>query len=252
MAMLEEIERFLNHELAVDMISDYMPNGVQVRGQPVVNRVVTGVSACVDLFDAAIAQQADLVLVHHGMFWEKEPRIVEGSMKQRLLRLLQHDMTLMAYHLPLDSHAVYGNNAQILAHLELKPEQPFGHYRGRTLSWIGSFAAPVAIEAVMTLAGRVFGGQPQVIPHGRTTIVRVAVCSGGAPELVREAKQAGADLFITGEMSEPLFHYAKEEAINVIVAGHHRTEKFGVQALGALLERRFGVQHRFVDINNPA
>ncbi|MBF0426937.1 MAG: Nif3-like dinuclear metal center hexameric protein [Magnetococcales bacterium] len=251
MASLSEIEPFLNQTLRAHAIADHLPNGVQVRGREQVQRVVTGVSACQAIFEAAVAAEADLVLVHHGMFWDQDPRVVEGSLKARLALLLRHDLTLMAYHLPLDCHPELGNNAQILQRLGLERGEPFGHYHGTALSCIGTCRAPLSLAVFQDRVRGLFGGEPLVLPFGPEPIARVAICSGAAPALIREAKTAGADLFLTGEGTEYIYHFAREEGIHFIAAGHHRTEKFGVQALGALLASRFGIDHQFIDLANP-
>ncbi|MBF0096651.1 MAG: Nif3-like dinuclear metal center hexameric protein [Magnetococcales bacterium] len=251
MVTLTELERYCHTLLNCSAISDYAPNGVQVRGREEIRTIVSGVSACLALFDAALAHQADLVLVHHGMFWEKDPRVVEGSLKKRLQCLLQHDLTLMAFHLPLDAHSELGNNAQILQRLNLTPGKPFGLYRGSHLSSIGQCPQGLSLEEMVQSVQALFGGDPLVLPFGPATIQQVAVCSGAAPELIREAKQKGADLFLTGEASEYVYHFAAEEEIHFIAAGHHRSERFGVQALGDTLARQFELQHHCIDIANP-
>ncbi|MBF0158179.1 MAG: Nif3-like dinuclear metal center hexameric protein [Magnetococcales bacterium] len=251
MASLTEIETVLNRELDRDSFTDYAPNGVQVRGREQVQRIVTGVSACVALFEAAVDQKADLILVHHGLFWDKESRVVAGSMKRRLQILLQQDITLMAYHLPLDAHPQYGNNIQIIKKLALTPVAPFGFYRGRPLSFMATTAGQQEFSGFVERLQQLFGTSITLFPFGPSTIQRIAVCSGGAPELASEAVAQRADLFLTGEVSEPLFHYAQEEGLNVIGAGHHQTERWGVQAVGAFIAERFGVTHQFIDIKNP-
>lgn len=251
MASLREMEIFLNTLLDKDAIADYTPNGVQVRGREVVHKVVTGVSACLALFEAAVAAGADLLITHHGLIWDKEPHIVEGAFKRRLKLLLDHDLSLISYHLPLDRHPQVGNNAGLLNGLALQAGEPFGYYRGIALSRMGRWSTARTLPQVVEQVQRLLGGQPLVLPFGPAAIATVAVCSGGAPELAREALQKGADLFLVGEASEPLFHFAREEGLHVIAAGHHRTEKFGVMALGGLLAEKFGVIHQFVDIDNP-
>lgn len=251
MIPLLDIERFLNQTLQPGGMADYCPNGVQVRGRPQVSRVVTGVSACLTLFQEAEKLAADLILVHHGLFWDREPRVVENSLKTRLKFLLERDVTLMAYHLPLDCHPELGNNAQILEKLALRRGEPFGVHRGVPLSWMGWLEPPVAFDAFCRRVADLFGGQPLVLPFGPPLLGRVAVMSGAAPDLIREAKSAGADLFLTGEAAQPVFHFAEEEGIHFIAAGHHRTEGLGVQALGAALAQRFGIAHHHVDVANP-
>ncbi|MBF0582945.1 MAG: Nif3-like dinuclear metal center hexameric protein [Magnetococcales bacterium] len=251
MISLTQLEQYANTLLKTATISDYAPNGVQVRGRAEVRRLVTGVSACQDLFQAATEQGADLVLVHHGMFWDKEPRVVEGGLKKRLKWLLEHDMTLMAYHLPLDCHPQLGNNIQILNRLHLEAGEPFGLYRNSHLSFIGQAPLPLSLPEFVGQLRALFGGEPLVLPFGPETVQRIAVCSGAAPELLREAKQKGADLFLSGEAAEPVYHFAREEEIHFVAAGHHRTEMFGVQALGEHLANQFALEHQFIDIPNP-
>ncbi|MBF0177514.1 MAG: Nif3-like dinuclear metal center hexameric protein [Magnetococcales bacterium] len=251
MTRLTEIEQFLAQTMRVDSIADHHPNGVQVRGRESVEKIVSGVSACQAIFDAAVAAEADLVLVHHGMFWDQDPRVVEGSLKERLKTLLQHDLTLMAYHLPLDCHPVLGNNAQILSRLGLEAGEPFGHYHGTALSHVGRCVSPLSIHEFSRQVRDLFGGEPLVLPFGPESVRHVAVCSGAAPALIREARALGADLFLTGEGTEYIYHFAREEKLHFMAAGHHRTEKFGVQAVGELLAARYGIHHQFIDINNP-
>lgn len=251
MTPLTTLEQYANNLLDVASFADYAPHGIQVRGREEVRRIITGVSACQALFQAAVDQEADLILVHHGLFWDKDTRVVEGMLKNRLKRLLEHDINLMAYHLPLDAHPTLGNNIQLLNRLSLKAVAPFGLYRQTHLSFIGEREGVWSLPACVARVREVLGGDPLVLPFGPERIRRVAVCSGAAPELVHEAKQKEADLFLTGEASEPLYYVAREAGIHCIAAGHHRTEKFGVQALGEHLADHFGLFHRFVDTGNP-
>ena len=251
MILLTELEQYSNTLLTTDSIPDYAPNGVQVRGKEKVERVVSGVSACLELFQAATEWQADLILVHHGMFWDKDPRVVEGSLKKRLKWLLEDDMSLMAYHLPLDCHPQLGNNSQILQRLQLEAGEPFALYRGTHLSRMGHRQPALSLSTCVAEITALFGGEPLVLPFGPDKIQQIALCSGAAPELLREAKQKGADLFLSGEATEYVYHFAKEEGIHYVAAGHHRTEMFGVQALGEHLASRFDLQHRFINIANP-
>ncbi|MBF0453381.1 MAG: Nif3-like dinuclear metal center hexameric protein [Magnetococcales bacterium] len=248
---MTNLETYLHDLLHVAHFSDYCPNGIQVRGRKRIERVMTGVSACQDLIRFAISWQADLLLVHHGILWDKDSRVVTGSYKDRLQLLLKNDLNLMAFHLPLDAHPVLGNNAQILQQLDLTQTGPFGRYRGGTLSFMGQCQQPLSLTNFSKKVKQRFGGSPLVLPFGPKKIKRVAVCSGGAPELVREAKERGADLFLTGEASEFVYHFAKEEKISLIAAGHHRTEKGGVKVLGDHLAEVFGLEHRFKNVPNP-
>ncbi|MEG3641143.1 Nif3-like dinuclear metal center hexameric protein [Magnetococcus sp. PR-3] len=251
MANLSEIENYLRETLESDRITDYCPNGVQVRGSDTITRVVTGVSACQALFEAAVAVGAQLIVTHHGLFWNKDSRVVEGMLKARLKLLLEHDITLMGFHLPLDMHPELGNNAQILKRLQLDPGEPFGQYKGSALSRIGRWNDTLSVEQVKRRLEQVFGGEALFLESGPKRIHKVAVCSGGAPELIHEAVAAGADLFLTGEASEPVYHVAREMGIHFVAAGHHRTEMFGVQALGETLADKFDLEHSFIDIPNP-
>ncbi|MBF0160846.1 MAG: Nif3-like dinuclear metal center hexameric protein [Magnetococcales bacterium] len=251
MPLLTELEQYANTLLNVTAITDYVPNGIQVRGRPEVARIVSGVSASLELFQAATEWQADLILVHHGMFWDKEPRVVEGSLKKRLHWLLQNDISLMAYHLPLDCHPQLGNNSQILQRLHLEVGEPFALYRGTYLSAMGLRRPAWSLSACVAEITALFGGEPLVLPFGPEQIQRIALCSGAAPELLREAHQKGADLFLSGEATEYVYHFAKEEGIHYVAAGHHRTEMFGVQALGEHLADRFALEHRFINSANP-
>ncbi|ABK42552.1 protein of unknown function DUF34 [Magnetococcus marinus MC-1] len=251
MANLTEIETHLRNILQCDRIDDYCPNGVQVRGGHNITRVVSGVTACMALFEAAVAVNAQLIITHHGLFWNKDPRVVEGMLKHRLKLLLEHDITLMGFHLPLDMHPELGNNAQILNRLQLIAGEPFGVYKGSALSKMGHWEQSLSLDQVQQKLQKLFGGEPLVLPYGPPNIRKVAVCSGGAPELIHEAVTAGADLFLTGEASEPVYHVAREMGIHFVAAGHHRTEMFGVQAVGERLAQTFSLEHTFIDIPNP-
>jgi dinuclear metal center YbgI/SA1388 family protein len=248
---INTLDGYLHKELNVEGFSDYCPNGIQVVGRKRIKRLMTGVSGSLALIEAAIAWQADLLLVHHGILWDSDSRVVTGSYKKRLQLILANDLNLMAFHLPLDAHPVYGNNARILEKLKLVQATSFGRYRGGTLSFIGKTSKAIPLPDFSKMVKKCFGGSPLILPFGPKTINKVAVCSGGAPELVREAKECGVDMFITGEASEFVYHFAKEEKINFIAAGHHRTEMFGVQALGKHLSKQFGLTHRFHNIPNP-
>jgi dinuclear metal center YbgI/SA1388 family protein len=248
---IKTLETYLHAELNVEGFSDYCPNGMQVSGRKRIKRVMTGVSASQELIKAAISWQADLLLVHHGILWDRDSRVVSGSYKKRLQLLLANNLNLLAFHLPLDAHGVFGNNAQILEKLHLDQAGPFGRYRDGTISFIGTARKTTSMVDFAKKVKKLFGASPLTLSFGPKKISKVAVCSGGAPELIREAKECGADLFITGEASEFVYHYAKEEKINFIAAGHHRTEIFGVKALGKHLSEKFGVVHKFHNIPNP-
>ncbi|MBF0110623.1 MAG: Nif3-like dinuclear metal center hexameric protein [Magnetococcales bacterium] len=252
MARLEKIERHLEQFLHVGQFSDACPNGVQVRGRRRIRKIVTGVSASLELFQVALERKGDAILVHHGLIWDKDSRIIEGSMRRRLGILLKHDLTLLAYHLPLDAHPGLGNNVLLLRGLGIEKLEPFGHYHHQNISFMGSLNQGVSLEKIIKRVKKTLPhATPMVLPWGGKKIVRIAVCSGGAPELIREAKARGADLFLTGEVGEPIHYLAREEKIHCIAAGHHATETLGVHALGDHLARKFGIGHHFHDTRNP-
>lgn len=233
-------------------ISDYCPNGLQVEGTAEVSRVVCGVSACMPLFERAVEEQAQLVLVHHGMFWDGESRVVKGSLKKRLAFLLDNGLSLAGYHLPLDRHPEVGNNAQLFEKLGLTDRRDFGRYKGQTIACMGSLPQPLPFDDFLSSLSKVLGKDDLFhLPFGPSTVRTVALCSGGAPDLVREAVEVKADVYLTGEASEYVYHLAREEGIHYIGAGHHATERFGVMALGERLANEFNVECEFVDIPNP-
>ncbi len=248
---INTLEKYLHAELNTGAFSDYCPNGIQVSGKKRVKRIMTGVSASQELIKAALSWKADLLLVHHGILWEKDSRVVRGSYKKRLQLLLANELNLMAFHLPLDAHPTLGNNAMILKRLQLRQAAPFGRYGKENISFLGAAEKSLTMTDFAKKVKKLFGPKPLILAFGPKKISRVAVCSGGAPDMIREAQEAGADLFITGEASEFVYHYAKEEGINFIAAGHHRTETFGVEALGEHLAAKFDLVHRFHDIPNP-
>ncbi len=236
-------------ELQPERFKDYGPNGLQVEGRREIARIVSGVTASRALIDAAIAARADAIFVHHGLFWRGMDGRVTGWMKQRLQRLLAHDINLFAYHLPLDAHAQWGNNAQLGRVLGWQPDQRFGEQD------LG-FAAPADFADVGALAAHVqtaLGRAATVVaPEQVRPIRRVAWCTGGAQGFFESAIAAGADAFITGEISEQQTHLARETGVAFIAAGHHATERYGAPALAAHVAQRLGLEHCFIDIDNPA
>lgn len=251
MADLHAITTFLNRYLEADRITDYCPNGLQVEGATEVTRIVTGVSACMALFERAVEEEAQMVLVHHGMFWDGDSKVVKGSLKDRLKFLLANDLSLLGYHLPLDRHPEVGNNARIFALLGLTGREEFGVYKGQAIACMGELPKPEPFDDFLNRVNKLFGEDAFHLPFGPGTVRRIALCSGGAPDLVREAVEKNADVYLTGEASEYVYHLAREEGIHYIGAGHHNTERFGVQALGERLCQEFDVECRFIDIPNP-
>lgn len=245
----DELQSYLSALLAVDRFRDYGPNGLQVEGRSEVRRIVSGVTASLALIEAAVAAGADALLVHHGLFWRGQDGRVTGWMRRRLGLLLQHDINLYAYHLPLDAHPELGNNARLGALLELQPDGRFGE---NELGFLGRPAQPLALaELAATLQSRL-GRPPTVVAGDGRPLRRVAWCTGGAQGYFEAAIAAGADAYLTGEISEPQAHYARESGVAYLACGHHASERYGAEALGAHLAERFGLEHRFIDIDNPA
>ncbi len=230
---------------------DYCPNGLQVEGRRQVQRVVTGVTACQALLDEALAWQADLVLVHHGYFWKGEAAAITGIKRRRLQTLLVNDLNLMAYHLPLDTHAELGNNAQLARRLGVVLEGPLEPGQDPAIGNIGRLEQSLTLAEFAERIEQVLGRVPQMIAGGDHRIQRVALCTGAAERMIDLALEQGADLYLSGEISEPVVHTAREGGIHYCGAGHHATERYGVQALGEHLAEQFGLEHRFIDIDNP-
>ncbi|MEY2873715.1 MAG: hypothetical protein RLZZ373_1086 [Pseudomonadota bacterium] len=243
------LDRYLEQCLEVTRFTDYGPNGLQVEGRAEVRRLVSGVTASLALIEAAAAEGADALLVHHGLFWRGQDGRVTGWMKQRLAALLRHDINLFAFHLPLDAHPTLGNNAQLGARLGLVAEGTFGD---KALGVVGRpVDGPCTLDALAARIGTRLGRAPVVAAGDGREVRRVAWCTGGAQAWFEPAIAAGADVYLTGEISEPQAHIARETGVAFMACGHHATERYGVQALGAHLATHFGIEHRFIDIDNP-
>lgn len=249
---LHDLVAYCDAYLDVGAVEDFSPNGLQVEGTATVGRIVSGVTACQAFLDAAVAEGADAVVVHHGYFWKGEDARVVGMKRRRLETLLSTGTSLLAYHLPLDRHPEVGNNAELARLLGVGEGEPFGHLKGVAIGLGGTLAAPAEPEAFVARVEQQLETRVVHVAGPQAEIRRVALCSGGAPELVEEAAAAGYDAFITGESSEPATHVAREMGIHFLAAGHHATERGGPAALGAHLAERFGLAHRFIDIPNPA
>jgi dinuclear metal center YbgI/SA1388 family protein len=247
MMQRDELARYLDQLLEVPRFRDYCPNGLQVEGRADVARIVSGVTASQALIEAAVAAGADALLVHHGYFWKGEDGRITGTRRRRIGLLLEHDISLYAYHLPLDAHPEHGNNAQLAALLGLTEEGRAGE---QNIVAFGRTAAQ-SLSAFADHVGARLGRTPTVIGEPARRIERLAWCTGGAQGYFEDALALGVDAFITGEISEPQVHLARESGVAFIAAGHHATERFGVQALGAHLAARFGLEHRFIDVPNP-
>lgn len=247
-ALLQAFDALLQPE----RFKDYGPNGLQVEGRPEVRRIISGVTASRALIEAAVAARADAIFVHHGLFWRGQDGRVTGWMKQRLALLLAHDVNLFAYHLPLDAHPELGNNAQLGERLQL---QPSGRFGDQDLGFIGSRPGGAMFDGAEELAAFVdarLGVVSRWISGGRAPLKRIAWCTGGAQGFFEAAIAAGADAFITGELSEPQAHYARECGVAYIACGHHASERYGAPAVAAHVAHQLGIEHEFIEIDNPA
>ncbi len=248
MMQRDELARYLDTLLEVPRFHDYCPNGLQVEGRASVSRLVTGVTASQALIEAAVAAGADALLVHHGYFWKGEDGRITGTRRRRIGLLLEHDISLYAYHLPLDAHLELGNNTQLGALLGLIEEGRAGE---QNIVAHGRLGTAQSLSALSAHIESRLGRAPAVIGDPAQKIARIAWCTGGAQGYFEDAIPLGIDAFLTGEISEPQVHLARESGVAYIAAGHHATERFGVQALGAHLAAKFGLEHRFIDIPNP-
>jgi dinuclear metal center YbgI/SA1388 family protein len=246
--LLNELEDYIGSLLQVSCFRDYCPNGVQVEGRSQVRRIASGVTASQDLLDAATGWGADAILVHHGYFWRNEDPAITGIKKRRLAHLLQHDISLLAYHLPLDAHPELGNNAQLAQRLGWAATGRFGE---QEIGWHGQLEQPLPLDQLTAQLTRVLQRAPQVIGQSQRTINRVAWCTGAAQGYFEAAVALGVDAFLTGEISEQNVHVARETGVAFIAAGHHATERYGIQALGAQVAIQYGLEHRFFDLDNP-
>lgn len=242
---LDELCHFCNDYLCIDEFDDYCPNGLQVEGKGKVEHLVTGVTASLELIDAAIQLDADAILVHHGYFWKGEAQPLVGFKGRRIRHLMQNDISLLAYHLPLDAHPSIGNNAQLALRMGWLVTQQDG------LLWSGEVQQSCGVDRVMEELGDNIDSNPLLIHGGDHAVRKIAWCTGAAQSYIEQAAELDADLYISGEISEHTVHFAREMGIHYIAAGHHATERYGVQALGELLASRFGITHSYIDIDNP-
>lgn len=234
--------------LQVERFRDYCPNGLQVQGKGDVHKIVSGVTASMALLEAAKAENADMVLVHHGYFWKNEDLRIVGIKKQRIQYLLKHDINLVAYHLPLDAHAELGNNAQLAKKMGVAIAGWAGE---QNIVAYGDMPNQQSLTAFASHLGGALNQEPMVIGDVSKPIKRVAWCTGAAQGYMELAIELGVDVYVSGEISEQTVHLANESGVAYIAAGHHATERYGVQALGNHLAERFALNHTFIDINNP-
>jgi dinuclear metal center YbgI/SA1388 family protein len=245
---LIELRDYIGRLLEVDRFRDYCPNGIQVEGRAEVRRIASGVTASQYLLEAATAWGADAILVHHGYFWRNEDATLTGIKKRRIAHLLQRDISLLAYHLPLDAHAELGNNAQLGRMLGLQVQGRFGE---QDIAWHGELRQPQTLADFAGTITQQLQRAPQIIGDSECTLRRVAWCTGAAQGYFEQAVALGVDAFLTGEISEQNVHVARETGVAFIAAGHHATERYGVQALGEHLAQQFALEHRFFDQDNP-
>ena len=250
MIQRDELLQYLHGLLAVDDFADYCPNGLQVEGRGEIRKLVTGVTACQALVDAAVDAGADALLVHHGYFWKGEEPTITGLKRRRVQTLLDAGINLLAYHLPLDAHPQLGNNAQLAQRLGLTASGGFG--ASPAIALVGNVDEPVSGKAFAARIADSLQREPLHVPGRAEKIRRIAWCSGGAQGYIEAAAAQGVDAYLTGEVSEQTVHVARETGLHFFAAGHHATERYGAQALGEHLAERFDVQVAFIDIDNPA
>ena len=246
----EDIHNALNGLLKPELFRDYCPNGLQVEGKDQIAHLVTGVTACQALIDAAVDHEADAILVHHGYFWRDEDSRICGMKAKRIKSLMSADLSLFAYHLPLDCHPRVGNNPGLGRAMGLNNFGPMRADDGTFPVFSATLSTPCPVTDIAVRLTEALGRD--VLLEGDRMISSVAWCTGGGQGYIGEAADAGADLFVTGEVSEKTIHVARERGVAFIAAGHHATERFGVQAVGEFLATEMGIRHTFVDIDNPA
>jgi dinuclear metal center YbgI/SA1388 family protein len=249
-ALLDLVD-YLDRLLEAGRGRDLSPNGLQVEGRPRIERLITGVSACLELFKEARQREADAVLVHHGILWRGDPQVLRGVHYRRVAELVRGELSLLAYHLPLDRHPELGNNALAARALGLGDLIPFGTLDGEEWGFRGRFPEPVSMATVIRHCQELFGSEPLVFAHGPDPVSTVGVVSGGAQRALVQAIDAGLDLFLTGEASEWVMNLAREAGVHYVAAGHYAGERLGVEALGEHVADRFGIAVEFVDIPNP-
>ena len=248
---LKRLMEKLDDELQPELYRDYCPNGLQVEGKQDIHRIVTGVTACQALIDKAVELQADAIFVHHGYFWKGEDATITGMKRRRIEALLRHNISLIVYHLPLDGHPTMGNNAQLANLMQWSIEGGMDSSSRPIGNW-GKVGGTQTVEEVSENLRQQLGREPLVIESGIARDIRtIAWCTGGAQKMIEEAHALGVDAYVSGEISESTVHFARENGIHYFSAGHHATERYGVQAVGAWLEQEFDIEHLFVDIPSP-
>jgi dinuclear metal center YbgI/SA1388 family protein len=242
----DEILAFASDLLELDAYPDYGPMGLQVAGAREVERIACGVSASLELFERTAASDAQMLLVHHGLLWDRDPRVIDDAARRRLKTLFDAEITLAAYHLALDAHPEVGNNALLARELGIEPSEQFGG-----IGFGGPLVEPVSVNEFATQVREKLGSEPVVFAHGPDPVERVAVVTGGAARYLADAAREGYDLFLTGEPAEPSLHTARELGIHFVAAGHYATERIGIQALAERLADKFDLEWEFIDLPNP-
>lgn len=245
---INDLNNYLNTLLQPERFSDYCPNGLQVEGKREINKIVTGVTASYALLEAALQANADAVLVHHGYFWRGEALPITGIKKRRIQFLLQHEINLFAYHLPLDMHAELGNNVMLAKQLGLAIT---GWAGDKNMLALAELNQPLTLKALAALIETKLKRTPQVIGDLNKSVQKIALCTGAAQGYIEQAVAANVDVYISGEISEQTVHVAIESGMSYISAGHHATERYGIRELGEHLAQKFGLAHEFIDIDNP-
>jgi len=246
----DEIAQFLDQLLNIEHIRDYCPNGLQVEGKNDIRLIISGVTASLALIHAAIEAQADAVLVHHGFFWrDEDPRII-GTKYMRVKKLMVHDINLFAYHIPLDIHPVLGNNAQLAKLLNLQASMPLREDYPGCIGAVNNAAVKTIGDLAQLIELRL-KRKPLLIGDPTQPVKKIGWCTGAAQDMITAAARQGANVYISGEISERTVHEARENNIAYLACGHHATERYGIQALGDALASRFGIKHRFIEIDNP-
>ena len=250
--LTNELEQILNALLKPELIKDYCPNGLQIEGVAKVNKIVTGVTATQALIEQAVLKNADAIIVHHGYFWKNESYVIRGMKYQRIKALIENNINLFAYHLPLDIHAELGNNAQLAKLLDIDVKGPLEVGNSLSVAIHGEFAQAITGAELSTrLTDKLNRQCLHIAPESNKSIRRIAWCTGGGQDYIELAAEQGFDAFISGEASEKTTHIAKEMDIHFFAAGHHATERYGVKALGEHLTKTYSIDVEFIDIDNP-
>lgn len=244
-----QLETWCTELLDAGRFDDYCPNGLQIEGRKSVSKLISGVTACQALIDQAIEKKADAILVHHGFFWKGEKAVITGIKAQRIRALMQHDISLIVYHLPLDAHPDLGNNAQLAKRLGFSQTEITDVAQG--LLWRTRLDDATAPQQLAATIEKALQRSPLHITAARNNIQTIGWCTGAAQGYIDQAAMLGLDAYISGEISENTVHTARELDIHYFAAGHHATERYGVQALGELIAAEFGIEHQFIDIDNP-